>query len=90
MVSKNVQQEIVGKISSTSINKNVEYKDPSPLQAKWLEIFKTYSKIYMNADQAFPLDVTTEYFRIINEVAAGNIQPADAGKDLQTFIDGRG
>ena len=43
----------------------------------------------MNGDQAFPLDVTTEYFRVINEVVAGNIPPAEAAKQLQTFIDGR-
>ena len=30
-----------------------------------------YSKVFMNGDQAFPLDVTTEYFRVINEVASG-------------------
>ena len=50
---------------------------------------KTYSKIYMNGDQAFPLDVTTEYFRVINDVASGNIEPAEAGKQLQSFIEGR-
>jgi len=43
----------------------------------------------MNGDQAFPLDVTTEYFRVINDVASGNVQPADAAKQLQTFISGR-
>ena len=43
----------------------------------------------MNGDQAFPLDVTTEYFRVINEVVAGNIPPAEAAKQLQTFIDRR-
>jgi raffinose/stachyose/melibiose transport system substrate-binding protein len=44
----------------------------------------------MNGDQAFPLDVTTEYFRVINEVASGNIKPEDAGKAMQTFIANRG
>jgi raffinose/stachyose/melibiose transport system substrate-binding protein len=43
----------------------------------------------MNGDQAFPLDVTTEYFRVVNDVAAGNTEPADAAKQLQTFIAGR-
>ncbi len=88
-LSTKVQQDLVGQISSISVNKNVQYTDQKPLEAKWLDIFKTYSKVYMNGDQAFPLDVTTEYFRVINDVASGNIQPADAAKQLQTFIAGR-
>jgi raffinose/stachyose/melibiose transport system substrate-binding protein len=43
----------------------------------------------MNGDQAFPLDVTTEYFRVINDVASGSIEPADAAKQMQAFIAGR-
>lgn len=88
-ISKDTQQAILGQISSTSVNKNVEYANQRPLDAKWLDIFKTYDKIYMNGDQAFPLDVTTEYFRVINEVAGGNMQPNAAGKQLQTFISNR-
>ncbi|NEI74458.1 extracellular solute-binding protein [Rhizobium lusitanum] len=88
-LSTKVQQDLVGQISSTSVNKNVQYSNLKPLEAKWLDIFKTYSKVYMNGDQAFPLDVTTEYFRVINDVASGNIQPADAAKQLQAFIAGR-
>jgi raffinose/stachyose/melibiose transport system substrate-binding protein len=88
-LSTKVQQDLVGQISSISVNKNVQYANQRPLEAKWLDIFKTYSKIYMNGDQAFPLDVTTEYFRVINDVASGNIEPADAAKQLQTFIENR-
>ncbi len=88
-ISKDTQQAILGQISSTSVNKNVEYANQRPLDAKWLDIFKTYDKIYMNGDQAFPLDVTTEYFRVINEVAGGNMEPTAAGKQLQTFISNR-
>jgi len=88
-LSTKVQQDLVGQISSISVNKNVQYANQKPLEAKWLDIFKTYGKVYMNGDQAFPLDVTTEYFRVINDVAAGNIKPADAAKQLQTFISGR-
>jgi raffinose/stachyose/melibiose transport system substrate-binding protein len=43
----------------------------------------------MNGDQAFPLDVTTEYFRVINEVASGNLEPAAAAAAMQTFIGNR-
>ncbi len=88
-LSTKVQQDLVGQISSTSVNKNVQYANQKPLEAEWLDVFKTYGKVYMNGDQAFPLDVTTEYFRVINDVAAGNTAPADAAKQLQTFIAGR-
>jgi raffinose/stachyose/melibiose transport system substrate-binding protein len=87
--STEVQQSILGQLSTTSINKNVAYADQRPLDAEWLEIFKTYSNVYMNGDQAFPLDVTTEYFRVINEVASGDLEPADAAAALQTFVGNR-
>lgn len=88
-LSTKVQQETLGHFSSTSVNKNVQYANQKPLEAEWLDVFKTYGKVYMNGDQAFPLDVTTEYFRVINDVAAGNTEPAEAAKQLQTFIAGR-
>jgi raffinose/stachyose/melibiose transport system substrate-binding protein len=88
-LSTKVQQDLVGQISSISVNKNVQYTNQKPLEAEWLDIFKTYSKIYMNGDQAFPLDVTTEYFRVINDVASGSIEPAAAAKQMQAFIAGR-
>ena len=34
--------------------------------------------------------MTTEYFRVINEVASGNMTPEDATKQMQTFIDNQG
>lgn len=84
-----VQQELLGKVSTTSVNKNVTYSNPRPMDQKWLDIFNKYTEVYMNGDQAFPLDVTTEYFRVINEVASGNMAPADAAAQLQTFISNR-
>jgi raffinose/stachyose/melibiose transport system substrate-binding protein len=89
-ISTDVQQAALGNFSTTSVNKNVKYENLRPLDAEWVEIFNNYSKVYMNGDQAFPLDVTTEYFRVINEVASGNIAPAEAAKQLQAFIDNRG
>jgi raffinose/stachyose/melibiose transport system substrate-binding protein len=84
-----VQQELLGKVSTTSVNKNVTYSNLRPMDQKWLDIFNKYTEVYMNGDQAFPLDVTTEYFRVINEVASGNMAPADAAAQLQTFIGNR-
>lgn len=88
-ISTDVQQSVLGQFSTTSINKNVKYDNLRPLDAEWVDIFNTHDKVFMNGDQAFPLDVTTEYFRVINEVASGNVAPADAAGQLQTFIDNR-
>ncbi|ALN75115.1 ABC transporter substrate-binding protein [Aureimonas sp. AU20] len=89
-ISTDTQQKHRGQISAISVNKNVRYDDQRPMEAEWLGFFKQYDKIYMNGDQAFPLDVTTEYFRLINEVAGGNMEPAQAAADLQDFIESRG
>lgn len=90
LASTPVQQEALGSFGTTSVNKNVVYSDMRPLDKKWLDVFNTYSEVYLNGDQAFPLDVTTEYFRVINEVVSGNMSPADAVKAMQTFIDNKG
>lgn len=84
-----VQQANLGQFGSISINKNVKYENVVPLNQKWMDIFAKYSAIYMNGDQAFPLDVTTEYFRLINEVASGTMKPEDAAKGMATFIKNR-
>jgi raffinose/stachyose/melibiose transport system substrate-binding protein len=81
-----VQQAVLGAISTTSVNKDVKYENPRPLDAEWQEIFKKYSTVYMNGDQAFPLDVTTEYFRVINDVASGNIDAPTAVQQMQSFV----
>ncbi len=44
---------------------------------------------FQNNDQTLPLDVTTEYWRIMNGVATGSIEPKDAGKQMQQFIGNR-
>ncbi len=90
MVSDEVQQAYAGVFGSVSVNANVTYTDVSPLQQVWFDIFATYSEVFVNGDQAFPLDVTTEYFRVINEVASGNLGAAEAAAAMQTFIAGRG
>ena len=77
-LSTEVQQANLGKFSTTSINKNVKYENLPAISQKWLKIFNDYGQVYMNGDQAFPLDVTTEYFRVINDVVSGNIPPAEA------------
>lgn len=90
LLSAPVQQSLLGASSTTSVNKNVAYGELNPMAKKWLDLFNTYDKVYMNGDQAFPLDVTTEYFRVINEVVTGNMTPADAATAMQTFITNKG
>ena len=85
--STEVQQKYLGIIGSTSVNKSVVYKDQNPLDAKWVKIFNEFSKTFVNGDQALPLQVTTEYFRIINNVATDQLSPDVAGDKLQEFID---
>jgi raffinose/stachyose/melibiose transport system substrate-binding protein len=86
LMSDEVQQKYLGTFGSISVNANVKYDNVNPLDQRWLDIFAKYKATYVNGDQAFPLDVTTEYFRVINEVASGNLAPEDGGKTLATFI----
>jgi len=87
--SNEVQQAHLGEFGSISVNKNVKYEKVEPLQATWIKIFNSLSGTFVNGDQAFPLDVTTEYWRIINDVASDKLAPAQAAADLQKFIGNR-
>jgi raffinose/stachyose/melibiose transport system substrate-binding protein len=88
-VSDKVQQEHLGSFGPLGVNKNVVHKSPDALDQAWLGIFSKYDKSFINGDQAFPLDVTTEYFRVINGVAGDTLEPEKAPATLQTFIDKR-
>src|SRR4030095_4200233 len=67
-ISDKVQQESLGSFGALGVNKNVVHKDPPALDAAWVDAFKKYNTSFVNGDQGFPLDVTTEYFRVINSV----------------------
>ena len=90
MDSEEVQQRYLGAYATNSVSANVSYTDQRPLDAEWQEIFETYDQMFVNGDQGFPLNVTTEYFRVINEVASGQLEPQAAGDAMQTFIDSQG
>jgi raffinose/stachyose/melibiose transport system substrate-binding protein len=84
------QQKNLGKFSSTSVVKGLDYKsDMLELDNTWRQILANSKDTYANGDQAFPLDVTTEYWRIINQVASDNMEPPAAAKAMQTFIANR-
>jgi len=87
--SDKVQQENLGNFGALGINRNVAYKDADELDKAWLDIFAKYNATFVNGDQGFPLDVTTEYFRVINAVASDTLEPTKAAATLQTFIDKR-
>jgi raffinose/stachyose/melibiose transport system substrate-binding protein len=90
LISDKVQQENVGAFGVLGINKNVVPKNPDDLDKTWFDMFAKYKVSFVNGDQAFPLDVTTEYWRIINAVASDTMEPGKAAATLQTFIDKRG
>lgn len=88
--STDVQQRYLGTFTTNSVNAEVVYEDQRPLDAEWGEIFANYSQMFVNRDQGFPLAHTTEYFRVINELSSGNLEPAAAAEAMQTFIDSQG
>ena len=83
-----VQQANLAAFGS-SVNKNVKSDSTEPLDLAWAKIFNDYSEVFVNGDQAFPLDVTTEYFRVINDVASDHLDPKAAAAELQKFIASR-
>jgi raffinose/stachyose/melibiose transport system substrate-binding protein len=89
LTSNEVQQSFVGPFGSLSVNKDVAPASDHPLDTAWIDIFANAEGIYLNGDQSLPLDLTTEYWRIQNAVALGDIDPADAGAEMQSFIDAR-
>lgn len=88
-ISDKPQQEALGAFGPLGVNRNVVNKDADALDKAWLEVFGKFGATFINGDQGFPLDVTTEYFRVINGVATDTIEPATAAATLQAFIDKR-
>lgn len=90
LTSNEVQEEQLGNFGAISVNKNISYgSDRRPLDVEWSEFFATMTEVYEPGDQAFPLDVNTESWRVQNGVLTGDISPADAVAQLQTFIDNK-
>jgi raffinose/stachyose/melibiose transport system substrate-binding protein len=90
ITSPEEQQKYLGSFSSISVAKGVDYSsDHVELDRTWRDIFSNVSATYANGDQAFPLDVTTEYWRVINKVATDDMSPAEAVKAMQTFVSNR-
>ncbi len=84
--STDVQQANLGRFGAMSVNMKVKYDDIDALTKQVQDIFNSSKGLYVNGDQAFPLTETTEYWRIINDVASDNLDPAQAAGQMQTFI----
>jgi raffinose/stachyose/melibiose transport system substrate-binding protein len=69
-----------------SVNKSVKQTSVNNLDTDWIAINAAKTGVFINYDQAFPLAVTTEYWRIQNLVAIGTMKPSAAGKAMQSFI----
>jgi raffinose/stachyose/melibiose transport system substrate-binding protein len=84
-----VQQANLAVFGGNSVNKNVKSDSKEPLDLEWAKLFGQFNDVFVNGDQAFPLDVTTEYWRVINEVASDHLDPKTAAGELQKFIAAR-
>jgi raffinose/stachyose/melibiose transport system substrate-binding protein len=88
LTSPEIQQKHLGNFGAVSVVKGLTYPtDQRALDAEWVEIFDSFDATFVNGDQAFPLAVTTEYFRIHNSIATGDLDPTQAGAEFQKFID---
>jgi raffinose/stachyose/melibiose transport system substrate-binding protein len=87
LTSEEAQQKFVGAFGSRSVNVNVTPEGTSELDKAWGPIFENATGVYMNNDQNLSLAETTEYWRIQNLVATGELAPAKAGAEFQKFID---
>ena len=84
------QQKHLGQFSTTSVDRGIDYATrTAPLDRQWNQNLASATATFVNGDQAFPLDVTTEYWRIINAVASDTMQPGAAAGAMQTFITNR-
>lgn len=90
ITSAEVQTEHSSVFAAISVNQEVEPEGEQPsLVGEFVELFGSADGVYVNNDQNFPLEVTTEFWRIQNSVATGDIAPEDAGREFQAFIDSR-
>lgn len=84
------QQKYLGTFGTISVDKGIDYTGQTqPLQKQWNAILSKTTGTFVNGDQALPLDVTTEYWRVINRVADGTMDAGAAATAMQTFMSNR-
>lgn len=85
-----VQTKYAGDFSQIPVVNGVAAADSGVgVTSAFVDLAKNATGQFQNNDQTLPLDVTTEYWRIMNGVATGSIAAADAGSQMQTFIKNR-
>lgn len=90
LTNEDSQQILAAAFGSRSVNVNVELTSQSELDKAWDPIFEESTGLFMNNDQAFSLEDTTEYWRIQNLVATNELAPEDAGTEFQKFLETSG
>jgi raffinose/stachyose/melibiose transport system substrate-binding protein len=86
-ISDTFQTAHIGAFGALSVNKNVKQGDDAvELHKEWLDVCTAANGTIVNGDQAFPLDVTTGYIRVINELASGDLAPQAAADEMAAFI----
>jgi raffinose/stachyose/melibiose transport system substrate-binding protein len=86
--SAEVEGRHLGVFAAIPVNKDTKAGSAQqPLNIQIAELTSKAKGFFLNNDQNFPTDVTTEYWRIQNAVTGGSIKPEDAGAQLQKFID---
>lgn len=90
LTSAEAQAKFIAAFGSQSVNVEVQAEGQSEMDALWGPIFANSTGVYMNNDQNLSVEETTEYWRIQNLVATGELSPADAGAEFQKFIDQQG
>lgn len=87
LTGEEAQLKFVTTFGSRSVNVNVVPEGQGPLEKAWDPIVADSVGVYMNNDQNLSLAETTEYWRIQNLVATGELAPAQAGSEFQKFIE---
>jgi raffinose/stachyose/melibiose transport system substrate-binding protein len=87
MVSPEGQEKLGTAFASISVNSTVEPAADAPLGTDWQSIIAASGGLFVNNDQNFSTAETTEYWRIQNSVLTGELDPADAGAEFQTWRD---
>jgi raffinose/stachyose/melibiose transport system substrate-binding protein len=87
LTSEPAQEKFIKAFGSQSVNINVAAASDSELDQTWPPIFENATGVYMNNDQNLSLAETTEYWRIQNLVATGELDPAKAGAEFQKFVE---
>ncbi|WP_222710743.1 ABC transporter substrate-binding protein [Quadrisphaera setariae] len=87
ITSTEEQKKVVGVWSPISVNTAVTPATDNPLHELWPPLYDAAKGFYLNNDQNLTLAQTTEYWRIMNSVLTGETAPADAGAQMQKFIE---